>query len=109
MGGMTIHAPFGVVPPLARWAHGRPRFERLLSNLQLLPAQLTDGEAKHKGVVDTLNRNYWGYASETANRLLVGSWGRGTQVRPPRDIDVMFVLPVEVYHRFQQRTGNRQS
>jgi hypothetical protein len=87
----------------------RQRFERLLANLQLFPGQVTDGETKHTGVVDTLNRAYWNYASETANRLLVGSWGKGTPVRPPRDIDVLFVLPVQVYHRFQQRTDNRQS
>jgi hypothetical protein len=81
----------------------------LLANLQLLSGQVTDGETKHKGVVRTLNRAYWNSESETANRLLVGSWGKGTQVRPPRDIDVMFVLPVAVYSRFQQRTGNQQS
>jgi hypothetical protein len=30
-------------------------------------------------------------------------------VRPPRDIDFLFQLPYEVYQRFQQRIGNRQS
>jgi len=111
MGGMTMIAPtpFGFAPPLAHWAYTRQRFERLLANLQLLPNQISDGETKHSGVVDTLNRAYWGYESKTANRLLVGSWGKGTRVRPPRDIDVMFVLPPGVYHRFEQRIGNRQS
>ena len=106
---MIAPTPFGFAPPLAYWTYTRQRFERLLANLQLLPGQVTDGETKHKGVVDTLNRYDWGYPSEDANRLLVGSWGKGTRVRPPRDIDVMFVLPSYVYQRFEQRADNRQS
>ena len=40
---------------------------------------------------------------------LVGSWGKKTRVRPPRDIDLIFVLPVEIYHKYQGYIGNRQS
>jgi len=29
--------------------------------------------------------------------------------RPPRDVDALFLLPDDVYFRFQQRSGNRQS
>jgi hypothetical protein len=102
--------PFGLVPPQAlQWIYVTRRFKRFLANLKLLPDQISDGETKHKGVVDCLNRAYWGRSSEEANRLLVGSWGKGTRVRPPRDIDILFVLPLAVYQRFQQRTGNRQS
>src|SRR5262245_66007013 len=89
--GFANYAP---PPP---WAYARQRFQRLLANLQLSADQFNDGETKHRGVVDTLNRAYWRYESETDNRLLVGSWRKRTRVRPPRDIDVMFVLPVEVY------------
>jgi SMODS domain-containing protein len=39
----------------------------------------------------------------------VGSWGKGTQVRPPRDSDVLFILPDNDFYRFEQRAGNRQS
>jgi hypothetical protein len=35
--------------------------------------------------------------------------GKNTAVRPPRDVDLYFVLPVEAYHRFQNYVGNRQS
>jgi hypothetical protein len=91
------------------WLFVRRRFERLLGSLQLLPDQLRDGETKYRGVVACLNRGYWGVSDETAHCLLAGSWGKGTRVRPPRDIDLLFQLPVDVYHRFQQRSGNRQS
>lgn len=44
-----------------------------------------------------------------ANSLLIGSWGKDLASRPPRDVDVYFVLPPDVYYRFQNRRGNVQS
>ena len=41
--------------------------------------------------------------------LLIGSWGKGTRVRPSRDVDILFLLPPSVYHQYQARAGNRQS
>lgn len=41
--------------------------------------------------------------------MLVGSWGKGTEVRPPRDIDVLFVLPTSVHTKYESRLGNKQS
>ncbi|MGB7282949.1 MAG: hypothetical protein WBE13_11865, partial [Candidatus Acidiferrum sp.] len=35
--------------------------------------------------------------------------GWSTAGRPPRDVDMYFVLPVHVYHRFQDHLWNRQS
>ena len=85
------------------------RFEALLENLKLTSEQTSDGDTKHKGVRSCLNRHYYSLNSETANRMLVGSWGKTTRVRPPRDIDVLFTLPFSVYQRFEQRPGNKQS
>jgi len=93
----------------AQWIYVRRRFSQFLSNLEITPTQRRDGDTKHGGVRDCLNRHYWGTSSGTANSFLIGSWGKGTQVRPPRDVDVLFLLPAAVYHRFQQRGGNRQS
>lgn len=41
--------------------------------------------------------------------MLAGSWGKSTEVRRPRDIDVLFVLPPVVFERYQLVVGNRQS
>ena len=41
--------------------------------------------------------------------MLVGSWGKSTQIRPPRDIDVLFTLPPSVYERYEHVYGNKQS
>jgi hypothetical protein len=85
------------------------RFDAFLSKIQLTPAQRADGTTKHTGVRACLNRHYYNSTSGTANSRLVGSWGKETQVRPPRDIDVLHVLPSEVYWRFEQRQGNKQA
>ncbi|KVN88827.1 hypothetical protein WJ68_04625 [Burkholderia ubonensis] len=45
----------------------------------------------------------------TDHSFFVGSWGKDTAIRPPRDVDVYFLLPVDVYYRFQAYAWNRQS
>lgn len=85
------------------------RFTALLSNIALTSTQRADGTTKHRGVCDCLNRWYYQTPSGTANAMLVGSWGKQTEVRPPRDIDLLFVLPDSVYFRFDKYVGNKQS
>lgn len=60
-------------------------------------------------IAKALNRHYYGAESELANVWAIGSWGKKTQIAPPRDVDMLFALPTAVYHRFQARTGNKQS
>lgn len=95
--------------PAYRWLYVRQRFVRFLENLKITADQVGDGETKHSGVVGALNRAYWGNSHNTANRLLIGSWGKTTQVRPTRDIDLLFTPPEDVYYQFDQRAGNKQS
>jgi len=85
------------------------RFETFLENIKITSEQSKDGETKHGGVRACLNKYYYNSTSETVNSLLVGSWGKHTRIRPPRDIDVMFVLPYSVYQRLETRPGNKQS
>jgi hypothetical protein len=76
-----------------RWIAVRPRFTQFHGNLELTPLQIADGVRKRAGVVSCLNRAYYGTASETEHSFLVGSWGKNTAIRPPRDVDVYFLLP----------------
>jgi hypothetical protein len=96
-------------PTISQWAYVRQRFQRLLSNLNLTEDQIADGQTKIKGVASTLSRTYWKTSDGLTNTVLIGSWAKQTQVRPPRDIDCHFVLPIDVYYRFEQRQGNKQS
>lgn len=85
------------------------RFTALLNNLALTFDQQVDGITKHHGVRKCLNSHYYNSSSDSANSCLIGSWGKSTEVRPPRDIDVLFVLPYAVYQRYESRSGNKQS
>jgi Second Messenger Oligonucleotide or Dinucleotide Synthetase domain len=71
--------------------------------------EIEDGTKKLGRVIASLNRCYWEHSSETLNATLVGSWAKQTRVRPFSDIDIMFVLPWNVYWRFEKRIGNKQS
>lgn len=87
------------------------RFIRFVGNLALTSDQQADGRVKHSGVRRVLNEHYWNLSSDSLHSLLVGSWGKSTEVRPPRDIDVLFALPKSVFDRFEQArwTRNKQS
>lgn len=109
--GTTLLGGALAAPPVPswRWVYVERRFSRFLDNITITTAQADDGQTKQAGVRACLNRHYWGSSSETANSLLIGSWGKQTRVRPSRDIDLLFLLPPHVYHQYQGRTGNRQS
>lgn len=56
-----------------------------------------------------LNSAYYGHNSKTANAFLIGSWAKNTNTRPPRDVDLYFVLPYAVYERFERYSSGKQS
>src|SRR5260221_7582671 len=91
------------------WIDVRPRFEQFQRELALTSPQVDDGKTKRAGVVNCLNHHYHSVNSETDNSFFIGSWGKQTAIRPPRDVDIYFLLPPAVYHRFQNYVGNRQS
>lgn len=91
------------------WIAVRKRFKMLADNLKLTDTQIADGVTKHRGITAVLNAAYYDTVSDSNNRILAGSWAKFTRMRPPRDIDMLFVLPVDVYNRFQGRQRNKQS
>ncbi len=91
------------------WNGVTARFTQLGANLKLTTDQIADGSTKRHGVTRCLNQHYYDSNSETDNSILVGSWGKHTRMRPPRDIDLLFKLPKKVYDRLQSYTGNKQS
>lgn len=95
--------------PSHGWWYLTRRMEGLVANLAVTEPQEQDGNTKQAGVRAALNRHYYNLDSETANSMLIGAWGKRLRVRPPRDVDVLFALPWSVYHRFEARSGNKQS
>ncbi len=94
--------------PGRQWVFVTRRFQELQKRLRVRQSAIDDDSTKLAGVVKSLNRTYWG-ESTTKNYFLGGSWGKGTVIQPPTDIDVFFLPPVDIYHQFNARQGNKQS
>ncbi|MGU3452843.1 SMODS domain-containing nucleotidyltransferase [Methylobacterium fujisawaense] len=91
------------------WVAVRQRFRAFHEDLNLTREQLEDGIGKAVRVTQDLERAYNGRVSDQPPLLIVGSWGKRTQVRPSADIDIMVQFASAVLQRFEARTGNRQS
>ncbi|GKY89308.1 SMODS domain-containing nucleotidyltransferase [Sinisalibacter aestuarii] len=99
---------FSNSPEVRPWAYVTRRFLTLQSNLVPKPAAIEDGNKKVAGVVSTLNRAFRG-ENVVANYVVAGSWGKGTVIHPPTDIDLCFILPESIFYQFDARAGNKQS
>ena len=91
------------------WIGVSQRFRRFHEELTLTREQVDDGLTKQLGVRQSLQRAYYDQSTDNPRGFMVGSWGKGTAVRPPTDVDVFFELPGEVYHRIKSNSGNVQS
>ncbi len=96
-------------PASPGWRHVIARFTKFMSNVAVTSKQNADGQTQQAGVISCLNRHFWNHGSETLNATLIGSWGKDTRTQPPRDADILFLLPDDIYWQYQDRTGNRQS
>ncbi len=91
-----------------RWFYVTRRFKALQANLALPPAAIEDANTKARGVIKSLNR-FFRDESIVGHYVVAGSWGKTTAIHPSTDIDLCFILPVEVYHRFNAYSGHKQS
>lgn len=91
------------------WTAVTQRFSRFIADLHITEDQQSDAFTKFANVGTVLENAYYSAPPPSGSRLLVGSWGKGTQVRPSHDLDMFFVLPISDKDRFDARTGNAQS
>lgn len=86
------------------------RFTRFLNNLEPTSQQYEDAKTKYDGVASKLHATYYpGTRFDGSTRKLIGAYGKGTAVRPPRDVDILFLMPATSYQTYNQRSGNKQS
>ncbi len=86
------------------------QFEKFLENIKLTAAQREDAVAKHTGVCKKLHDYYYpGTEYDGTTRLLIGSYGKHTHIRPARDIDVIFIMPPEKFAQYDDNQSNKQS
>jgi len=85
-------------------------FNVFYENIQLTDNQIEDAVTKYKGVASALHKEYYPNTSYTgATKVLVGSYGKETYIRPPSDIDMIFVLPEGEFVRYEAMSCNAQS
>lgn len=84
-------------------------FDVLLSRLKLTTKQAEDAKAKYRRVAKTLHNAYYSTEYDGSTKLLIGSYGKRTNIRPPADIDLLFKIPAETYDRYSNYEGNGQS
>ena len=74
--------------------------------------QVQDGgtiSTRYKNITRRLNSDFWNTSSDTSHSLYVGSYGRNTAIQGFSDLDMVFELPAEVYHRYNGYSTNGQS
>lgn len=78
-------------------------FEGLLLNLKV---NNSDSIASRRDeVTKSLNKEYRSLEGSTANRLMVGSYGRHTAIRGISDLDLIFILPASDREKYDKEGG----
>lgn len=91
------------------WAGVTARFSRFDDDLKPTPSQVEDAAAKQFNVRKCLEATYYGTDNDDPPGFVVGSWGKGTPVRPSGDIDLLFPIPSGEWNRINSYSGNSQS
>ena len=92
------------------YQHVVPHFSAFLTELQLPDKDRIDAFGKAERIAKSLFSKYYpGLPFNPNSYMVVGSLGKETATRPRTDLDMLFVLPPEVYNRVETLAGNVQS
>jgi hypothetical protein len=92
------------------WKYVIPHFGQFLGELELETSDTLIAEGKADRIARSLFARYYPEQIFTAACYVkVGSFGKGTAIRPRGDLDMLFVLPWDVYARIEALVGNKQS
>lgn len=85
-------------------------FKKLIENIRLTDLQKEDAKTKIKSVSEALHAKYYpDQKYDGSTKLLIGSYGKHTNIRPPKDIDLLFRMPASEFERINALAGNKQS
>ena len=82
-------------------------FTTFCSNLQIQDGGTISN--RYKRITRQLNSDFWGTNSEISHSLYVGSYGRNTATEGFSDLDIIFELPSDLYHQYNNYSRNGQS
>lgn len=78
-------------------------FESLLSNLAVSTAESI--AARRDEITKSLNSEFRSLDGSTANKLMVGSYGRATAIKGISDLDLLYVLPASLEDIYRTAGG----
>lgn len=85
-------------------------FEKFYEKIKLTPKQKKDAISKYEGVCQKLHSQYYPDTEYNGStKLLIGSYGKKTNIRPPRDVDVLFIMPGDKFKQYDDNESNGQS
>jgi len=88
----------------------KKQFEKFYDSIRLTKIQRNDAKTKYTGVCKKLHDYYYSDLEYNGNtKLLIGSYGKKTTIRPPRDVDVLFIMPNEKFEQYNSHQSNGQS
>lgn len=82
-------------------------FDTLIENLKVGDAS-TAIAARRDEITKALNKDFKLVEGSTANRLVVGSYGRHTAIRGVSDLDMIYILPANLRSSYDSDTGPRR-
>ena len=83
------------------------RFQVLVTNLRTTNGPTVS--TRRKAITQRLNLDFRSLDSETSNSRFVGSYGRGTAIKGFSDVDLLFILPSNIYYKYDAYQVNGQS
>jgi hypothetical protein len=82
-------------------------FDALLENLKVGDASATIMSRRNE-ITKALNKDFRSTDSETQHRLMVGSFGRHTAIKGVSDLDMLYILPADLWSQYSSDTGPRR-
>lgn len=83
-------------------------FDTLCSRLRFSDDDQNTISTRYHAITKRINTDFWGSSSDVNHSFYVGSYGRDTEIYTS-DIDMLVVLPYEIYARFDAYSSNGQS
>lgn len=84
-------------------------FSTFKNNYNITSGLSTSISYRYKRITKQFNKDFWNTDSDTSHSLYLGSYGRDTAAKGMSGLDVAFVLPVALYHQYNNHAGNGQS
>ena len=83
------------------------RFRAFLSNLNIDNQSFIVSQVKE--ITKDFNQKYWRIKSDIKNVHFIGSYGRGTAIKGVKNINLLAVLPRDIYEKYEKLKDNGQS